>query len=614
MSSDVATVNYDYDAASRMESETQTISGVTGEFTFNYTYKPGGALQSIEDPFERVVTYSYSKTGQLSAVSGTGYPNVSSFISSQNYRAWSARKTTSYGNGVHESTEFNERMLPTAFDLEMKDLNNQTYMDSAEFDYYADGRLYHSFYATGLTKFDRKFEYDFAGRIKEAYTGVEAHNQSPANPRTNPYRQSFQYDAFGNMTQRSGWLWRTALPADSPTYINNRRSDYNYDDSGNVVYTDVGGATFDSAGRQLSSTPLQFDDLGSGNYRMFNGQINHTSDGDGWIRKRVEYRYVEESIGESFGYNEETTTSYNLWSTVLGAVVAELDDEGNQKTGFVYAGGQIARLEITPSSSSVEFQYMSPATGTIFGADSTGIGGRRIELDSMGAEIPKTDPYISNQRLYADLKPPGHMFINGGDPYRFDMGCSLDGLQADCSLARRLTQSGALAQLDENGRPVDIVNLGPGLYGRATQYWVADPDKDKLDPNLATKPGGNVDVGDVIVTNTDEDDRRGHYIDGFEFLPVQDSSREPLHWLDVLSIGAALLKMSKRGRCQEFITKLLQKASEGEDTDDAAHTNIVDLFVDVFFQGGFTRQRDVNGRGYSTVSGAIGARGARPWR
>jgi hypothetical protein len=211
---------------------------------------------------------------------------------------------------------------------------------------------------------------------------------------------------------------------------------------------------------------------------------------------------------------------------VLGAIVAELDEAVEQKTGFVYAGGQIARLEITPSSSSVEFQYMSPATGTIFGADSTGIGGRRIELDPLGAEIPKTDPYISNQRLYADLKPPGHMFINGGDPYRFDMGCSLDGLQADCSLARRLTQSGAVAQIDENGRPVDIVNLGPGLYGRATQYWLPDPDGEKLDPNLSTEPGP-INGGDIIVSNTEEDDRRGHYIDGFEFLPASFFLEKP---------------------------------------------------------------------------------------
>jgi YD repeat-containing protein len=427
-----------------MTSETQTVIGVTGEFTLNYTYKPGGALASVEDPFDRVVSYSYDKTGQLTSVGGTNYPNVSSFISSIQYRAWGRAKSVSYGNGVDENTEFNERMLLTEYELtDLRLIDNSIYTDTSTLDYYDDGSLFHAFYATGNTKFDRKLDYDFAGRIKEAYTGREAHDQSPLNPRDNPYRQSFQYDAFGNMTQRSGFLWRKTMPTDSDTYTNNQRSEWGYDAAGNVVYTDSGTGAFDSAGQKHFSTSSQTDDLGSGNYRRFDAVISHSLDGEGWLRGRSEYRYVEQSIGEDFDFTEDTTDQHFLWSSVLGAVVAELNDDDELTTAFVFAGKRVASLEITPSSSSVYFRASNPQTGTTYRTDYTGKGGRQEEFDPLRAQLPKTDPYISQQRLYSDLKPPGKLFMNDANPYAYDNSCSWDGIPTPCEIVNGAWASGA---------------------------------------------------------------------------------------------------------------------------------------------------------------------------
>lgn len=251
MSSSVSEVEYSYDTASRMTSETQTVDGVSGEFTLNYTYNAAGKLASLEDPFDRTVSYSYDKSGQLTAMGATSFPNVSSFISGVQYRAWGTAKSIGYGNGVTESSDFNERMRPTSYLLEdLRLWNNSTYSDGATFDYYDDGRLFHSFYDTYHTKFDRKLAYDFAGRISEAYTGREAHDQSPLTPRDNPYRQSFQYDAFDNITQRSGMLWRQTIPTDSASYTNNRRSDWSYDAAGNVNYTETTAGAYDAAGQR----------------------------------------------------------------------------------------------------------------------------------------------------------------------------------------------------------------------------------------------------------------------------------------------------------------------------------------------------------------------------
>jgi hypothetical protein len=66
--------------------------------------------------------------------------------------------------------------------------------------------------------------------------------------------------------------------------------------------------------------------------------------------------------------------------------------------------------------------------------------------------------------------------------------------------------------------------------------------------------------------------------------------------------------IAARGRCQEFLTKLLERAGQ-TGGDKPVHTNIVDLFDAVLLQKGFVTQKDVKGRGFSSVRGAVGAPG-----
>lgn len=66
--------------------------------------------------------------------------------------------------------------------------------------------------------------------------------------------------------------------------------------------------------------------------------------------------------------------------------------------------------------------------------------------------------------------------------------------------------------------------------------------------------------------------------------------------------------IAARGRCQEFLTKVLERAGE-TGGDKAVHTDIVDLFGAVLLQQGFVTQKEVSGRGFSSVKGAVGAPG-----
>lgn len=89
----------------------------------------------------------------------------------------------------------------------------------------------------------------------------------------------------------------------------------------------------------------------------------------------------------------------------------------------------------------------------------------------------------------------------------------------------------------------------------------------------------------------------------------QDAVTQPLHWLDLAKIRTDVKTIAGRGRCQEFLTNLLERAGKTGGDEAAVHTDIVDLFDAVLLQQGFATQKTVNGRGFSSVRGAVGAPG-----
>jgi YD repeat-containing protein len=110
MSSSVSGVEYNYDTASRLTSETRSFGG-HGQFTLTYGYNPAGALTSLQDAFTGTVSYSYDRVGQLTGAgaSGSGFPSLSSFINNAQYRAWGAAKYVSYNSAVRSIAEVNSK-------------------------------------------------------------------------------------------------------------------------------------------------------------------------------------------------------------------------------------------------------------------------------------------------------------------------------------------------------------------------------------------------------------------------------------------------------------------------------------------------------------------------
>ncbi len=123
---------YVYNTISQLTAETRTIPGV-GSFPLSYTYSLGGQLKTLSDPFNSVVTYAYNKVGELTTVTGSGYPKVSQLAANFQYRAWGALKHMNYGNGKTLDLRYNSKLLLTS--------HNDSLNQVITLQYYNDGRV-----------------------------------------------------------------------------------------------------------------------------------------------------------------------------------------------------------------------------------------------------------------------------------------------------------------------------------------------------------------------------------------------------------------------------------------------------------------------------------------
>jgi hypothetical protein len=114
---------------------------------------------------------------------------------------------------------------------------------AASLSYYSDGRI-HTERSTVDRRFDRAYSYDHTGRVIEALSGSQA---GVGSTLTRPYHQSFQYDAFSNMSERSGRLWSGLNDSYATTYVNDRDQNWDYDAAGNPTTQDTLTAKFDTS-------------------------------------------------------------------------------------------------------------------------------------------------------------------------------------------------------------------------------------------------------------------------------------------------------------------------------------------------------------------------------
>jgi YD repeat-containing protein len=451
--------SYQFDQLSRITSEAHDINGLAGTQSIGYTYTLTGQLSSLTDPLGRTVSYAYDSVGMLSSITGSGYTNASQFANNFQYRAWGAVKHFNIGfdwwNGTSSLTPadlwYNSRLQLSHFKLAHPNTAASPIYDST-YQYYADGKpkfisnvrawsIQEGWPPTeNMHQFDRAYRYDHLGRLTQGLTGDEARGGTTPD---GPYNESYQYDTWHNMTQRTNRIWSKPIDVVNLTYVNNRKQGFpwQYDADGN----ETSEATFDAAGRKAGFWTYLFLALGQGPFRWYEAQAQATYDGNGGLIKE------QDSI-------DGTTymTVFYVRSAVLGGepIMMVKDEPFNgpgtvTRTTSIYGNG--ARIGLS-TDGYVRFEHSEPLTGRRTGAS---------ELDPLGQEVGSFDPGPEESGDVGQYQEP-HEFGNVEDP---SMGCTLDGINIDCGTATRLLNTGAVGLAGASNKVVTDPN-GERIFAR----------------------------------------------------------------------------------------------------------------------------------------------------
>lgn len=460
MTDALGSMSYGYDDLSRLTSETRNFADpvtpfLNGSFTLNYQYNWGGELKKITDHTNTTINYNYDKAGRMTGITGENnlYGNVSNYVLGASYRAWGGLKTLTYGNNYTTTVSYNARLMQSEFEVAGRppQFGTSTVMKT-QFSYYDDGTL-KSAHDTLDERFDRAYAYQHTTLLKDAYSGSEARdyiNNTTSGTQTGPYRQTYQQNVFGQLTQRDNRFW-SQTDSFNASWANFRNQDpaFHYDLEGNLTQDRDVQYTYDAANRNILL-------VASASSRT----ITPSYDGDGRVIKR------NETVSGS------STVKYFLRSSVLGGnIIEELSNTGQKTKGYVFAGRQVLAIQ---EFNIVKWRHENALTGSGGTSGVEGWFNPEAEPDPMGTNVGFEDPYIN----CCELPPP----IDEVQPILLsDFGgsgrCTLDGISIDCGWAMRLMESGAAVPCPNNdcGPRTVTVNITYESGRRETHTGLTNP-------------------------------------------------------------------------------------------------------------------------------------------
>jgi len=403
-------------------------------------------------------------------------------------------------------------------------------------------------------RFDRSYEYDFAGRLSLAKTGLEARGQTETNVENQPYRESFGYDAFGHVSSRDTYHFGFHV-ATGNTFVNNRNTTSAYDESGNIWSEGTTTYGFDAAGRTVQVSTYQTD------------QSTQFYDGDGQVLKQVDYGWNDQT-------NDYSTTpgiyKVLIRSSVLGGqVVSEADSGGHKLRTYVYAGtAKLAWQSIWGQGANqtevVVWEHRDPINSSFRTTTLPGQGSyyyedaQPAELDPAGANVGLSSPYVGGDPP-PNLEESLNNYPSFSDPAHPTLTFSMDGIRM----------------------PYDTFMLQLGFYGKNPMALL----------DLAR--------GSRLIINGDFGYRRRPVIGDLNsllsVLPPQktgphNTKTVPMQTEDELR--EQFKKLLANRRCAEFVSALI-RATESKMRDSqrldlgSDPLNFEDLFESIVGQGGY---------------------------
>lgn len=480
MSDGAGSSSYNYDQLSRLTSETRYLSELAGtstggNYTMSYSYNLSGQVTSISDPSDpsRNATYVYDSTGRVTDINGAGYGGVYNFANLIQYRASGATRHVTYGNGLVADVQYNSRLQTSRFELKLNATGAR--IMGMEYRYTItptatdnDGRLK---FAHDLddSKLDRTDAYNQAGRISNGSAGVPFPNQPSVT--TGPYQEGFSYDVWGNLTGRSWRQYETqwtpggtvrypATHSYSETYVNNRSTS--------------SGWQYDADGRLLSSTSLTATNyIQNYGYDAAGSMVTSTAPG-----KTITMAY--DGSGQRIKFVENNDITYYVISTVLGQAVSELNQFGQEKRSYVYAGPQVVAKQ---ENNQVLWDNRDASGRSTRMVSANATVTSRVELDPLSVAVDPTNVAEGNSPY--SMSPVGFY----GTPQNPNTGCSLGGVEMSCGYARHLVEVGGYDRRELFvGNPWSLQNMlgriGDPLIAinGHTEYYVIQ--RDALGPDL----------------------------------------------------------------------------------------------------------------------------------
>ena len=229
--SSVSATNFtDFDLLGRILASHQATGGF--QYNFAYTYNLGGGLETQQYPSGLVAKTCYDAAGRITDVTNDG--TSAPYASGITYAPHGAADKLTLGNGLHEATNFNNRLQPTQIGLGTtpgatnKLLLNFTYGGTSN-----NGNiLTQTITPPGLTALLQNYTYDPVNRILTASEAVGAN-----------WSRTYDYDPYGNraVIATSGLPTSPLMPGTLAAFstATNRitLAGTVYDDAGNQIAT-----------------------------------------------------------------------------------------------------------------------------------------------------------------------------------------------------------------------------------------------------------------------------------------------------------------------------------------------------------------------------------------
>jgi YD repeat-containing protein len=468
MTDGLGRLDYVYDELSRLTTETRqfTPGQSPNSFQLSYNYNLSGGLKSLSDQSGTSVLYTHDKIARVTEVAANSNGNVISIANNAQYRAWGEMKHLEYGNGQQMNMSFNNRLQAQSFNLSK---NGQAAIQK-QYDYHADGSLR---YAQDLLdpKFDKMNTYDHVGRLKDARSGAEARGQTETNMQNLPYRQTYNYAAFGNTVNKSNLSWGELYNAGDPSS--------EYDADGRTTRTSLENVgewwTGTTQVNVSSHTDTQYNSAGQiATIKMFKtvnkeqqlppippttetyeyNRTNEIYDGDGRLGSVGGWWLFEEDVrGETRREQMPKPSERYMRSTVLGGEISP--------TTYIYVG----KTQIATIGNGTTWLHKDPSGMTVQTRGSSGdipnpqnLSNYKKELDPTNSDVgldytvnlptpaPASDP-LPRGGFGFDVNPEDASYPDGRK-----IQCVVDGNYTPCGNAWNLLMRGGASIDEQNSR------------------------------------------------------------------------------------------------------------------------------------------------------------------